>query len=529
MFMRKFLLIQFVLFVAVSSSYASVLLVINDSSPDSVTIGNYYASARNITHICHIRTADTETISRGAFESEILKPVAFYLRSHSLQDDILYIVTTRGVPMIVDGDSVDSKLALVYQYLLTGNISYQVRIENPYFATGDNFRPFTRKDFDIYLVTRLISLDLVDQALVAESGGDFYFDLASPQQSTESDWVQQAAAILKKAGLKATVENTAKVLDNLEMVQGFLVQRAADAPLIKWKPGAIATMLDKNAGQSVWSYVKSGVTGFGSYVGDPLPDGYFRPQILFPAYISGRNLAEAFYASSRYLGARNVVIGDPLVSPYAKAPAAAPAAAIDKETGLPEIFSQRRMSWLMQKYSTSREAVLLLLKAEAAEGKGDRDAALSLVGQSLEQDPYIAESAELKSRLVPPEAASAPPAEKRVDAATPVKSAAEPAPSSSEPAPGPSVSVDFPARLISRTPIQFPFEAKVARVQGIVVVNLLIDEMGQVMKADIVSGDRRLAKSVLASVKLWRFEPELENGRAVTSRLTIPIKFKLTP
>jgi uncharacterized protein (TIGR03790 family) len=500
--------------------YANVLVVINENSPESVQIGNYYASARNIKHICRIKTADAETISREAFESEILKPVAAYLRLHSLQDEVLYIVTTRGVPMIVDGDSVDSKLALTYRYLLTGSIPYQVRIENPYFTVGDKFQPFTRKDFDIYLVTRLIALELVDQALAAEPGGDYYFDLNSPQQSTESDWVQEAVAILKKAGLKATLDNTAKVLDNLESVQGFLKESAGDAPIIKWKAGALATVLDKNVSQSVWSYVKSGVTGFGSYVGDPLQDGWFRPQILFPAYAAGRNLAEAFYASCRYLGWRNVVIGDPLASPYSKTSLAAPVTSIDKETGLPEIFSQRRLSFLMQKYSTSRKALLLLMRAEAAEGKGNLTDALALADQSLSQDPLLAEATQLKSRLTSP-APSSP-----LTSPAPATAAETPAP----PAPSvqdASVSLDFPIRLLSKTPIKYPDAARLAHVEGVVVVRLLIDEMGQVMKAELVSGDKRLAKSVLASVKSWRFEPELENGRAIVSHLSVPVTFKI--
>ena len=525
MIMSRFLpkkLLGFVVFLLFAESiYANVLVVINENSPESVQIGNYYASARNIKHICRIKTADTETISREAFESEILKPVAAYLCLHSLQDDILYIVTTRGVPMIVDGDSVDSKLALTYRYLVNGSILYQVRIENPYFTVGNKFQPFTRKDFDIYLVTRLIALELVDQALAAEPGGDYYFDLNSPQQSTESDWVQEAAAILKKAGLKATVDNTAKVLDNLESVQGFVKQSAGDAPIIKWKAGALATVLDKNVSQSVWSYVKSGVTGFGSYVGDPLPDGWFRPQILFPAYAAGRNLAEAFYASCRYLGWRNVVIGDPLTSPYSKTSAAAPVTSIDKETGLPEIFSQRRMSWLMQKYSTSREAVLLLLKAEAAEGKGDAAGALALADQSLGQDPLLSEATGLKSRLtvVPSTAGTSKAPPPAPAAETPVP----PAPSVQDA----SVSLDFPIRLLSKTPIKYPDAARLAHVEGVVVVKLLIDEMGQVMKAELVSGDKRLAKSVLASVKSWRFEPELENGRPIVSRVSVPVTFKI--
>jgi len=509
--------VQFVAFLLLAAPvYCNVLLVVNENSPESISIGDYYASKRNITRICRIRTAEVEAVSRETFENEILKPVAAYLRSNSLQDDILYIVTTRGVPMNVDGDSVDSALALTYRYMLTGGFPYKVRIENPYFTIAEPYRPFSRKDFDIYLVTRLISLELVDQAFSSDSaGGDFYFDLSSPQPSTESDWVRQASAILKKMGIRATVENTARVLDNLELVQGFATQHASDAPVIKWRPGAIATVMDKNAGQSAWSYVKSGVTGFGSYVGDPLADGYFRPQILFPAYATGRNLAEAFYASCRYVGGRNVVIGDPLVSPYSRKPQEFPPISMDRETGLPELFSQRRMSYLLQKYSTSKDAVSLLLKAEAAEGRGDRAAALALADRSLAQDPLLVEPTQLKSRLDPP----APPPQ--------VSAPPPPAPAVPDPVKTPEVAMDFPVRVLSKSPIEYPAEAKAARVQGIVVVELLIDEMGQVMKANVVSGDRRLAKSVLASVKSWRFEPELENGRAVFSRLTIPFHFKI--
>jgi uncharacterized protein (TIGR03790 family) len=513
--------VAFLLFAA--SAYAQVLLVVNENSAESVALGNYYTSKRNITNVCRLRTAESDTISREGFERDILNPVADYLRANSLQDRILYIVTTRGVPMMVEGDliSVDSALTLVYRYMLTGSFPYQARTENPYFTVTGNFRPFLRRDFDIYLVTRLTATDLVDRALSAEAGGDFYFDLDSPQPTTESDWVQQAAALLKKSGFKATVETTAKALENLDGVQGYVSRRATDAPSIKWRAGALATLLDKDAGRSTWSYVTSGVTGLGSYVADPLPDGYFRPQILFPAYTAGYNLAESFYASCRYLGSRQVVIGDPLVAPYAKTPAPAQQTSIDKETGLPELFAQRRIAWLTQKYSTSRDAVVLLLQAEAAEAKGNREEALALADKSLAQDAYLAAATQLKSRLTTPAAvpdpapAPAPPA--------PVAAVQEPAQPAAE---GPTISMDFPLRLIKKTPIQYPYEARVAQIQGTVIIDLLIDENGQVMKADVVHGNKMLAKAVVNSVKLWRFEPQLENGRPIVSRFTLPINFK---
>ncbi|MBZ5499330.1 MAG: TIGR03790 family protein [Acidobacteriia bacterium] len=695
----------------VAQSPDNVLLVVNDNSEDSKAIARYYAEKRKLpaANICRLRTTESDTISRDTFEREILRPVADHLRSQALQDQILYIVTTRGLPLVVDGNaspigdlaSVDTELALVYRYLVMGSFPYHGRVENPYFAVEfnrENFRPFVRRDYDIYLVTRLTgssavhAILLVDRALAAEANGDFYFDLASAQQSAEADWTQQAAAALKEAGRKATVDNTGKVLDNLAAVQGYLNQGSADMnlagriPQIQWSPGALATVLDKvtariwrgqnrdqDAGSLAARFVESGVTGFVGYVADPTPDGYIRPQILFPAYAAGYNLAEACYAASRYLSWREIVIGDPLASPYSKNSArqrsdlaAAFHPGIDKETGLPEHFSQRRQLNLTQKYSTGREAVVGLLKAEAAAGRGDDAGALALIDKSLEQDPYIAESHLLKAQLLergqdfvrsfddyrkalelgqnsremhlklarlaldklrdpgkaapftlwlysrygkadpelamlyadvemqngrPDEAKTVyqrlvselnpPPAlalaglgriqfeQRNFDQAKDLltralelnrdeskastdhqdsgmrldeeevrrllqKATSQPA----KPKDGVSVTVGtpetksdgktYPVRIISQSEIPYPFVAHLNKVEGQVVVALLIDEMGQVMKGMIVSGDRRLAKAVIDSAKLWRFEPRMENGRAVTSWYTLPVNFKLT-
>ncbi len=504
------LFVQFVQFVAAQEN---VLVVVNENSADSVAIGHYYAAKRSVPNIVRLRTTTSDTISRDTFTREILQPLAAHLRRHDLQDRIHYIVTTRGIPMTIEPGqtAVDSALTLLYHYMVTGQFPQSGRIENPYFAVNGTARPFTRKDFDIYLVTRLTSIDLVDRGILTDDGGDFYFDLASPQDSTESEWIDEAAEALAKAGHKATVDKTAKILDAMVSVQGYVNQQAMDAPLIRWQSGAIATVLDKDAARAAQSYVESGVTGFGSFVADPMSDGWFRPQILFPAYAAGLNLAEAFYASSRYLGWRAVVIGDPLAAPYAKAPAAKEPAA--------DHFTRRRASYLMQKYSTSREAVELLLKAEAAEAKDDRATAASLAGKVLELDSLLAEASDLKSRLTPkdPKAPEAP-----VAAAAPVSE-----PAAIEEAPPEPEAENFPARIVTQTKIEYPPDAKAAKIEGDVLVRLIIDEAGQVMKAEVLRGDPRLAKSVVEATRLWRFDPELQNGRPVIGTYTLPISFKI--
>ena len=39
-----------------------------------------------------------------------------------------------------------------------------------------------------------------------------------------------------------------------------------------------------------------------------------RPDLLLPAYYSGRNLAESYYLAMRSLSWQNIVLGDPLCS-----------------------------------------------------------------------------------------------------------------------------------------------------------------------------------------------------------------------
>lgn len=494
-------------------SPASVLVLINKTSPVSEATGAGYATSRNLpeTHICRITTTDADRISPTAFESEILAPLARHLKTNSLQDSILYIATTPGVPRIIDGDliSVDSALALTYRYMLTGSWP-RGRVENPYFTPRFEPRPFSRLQYDIYLVTRLpISTRPGDPPA---SMGGFYFDLASARRTTLSEWVDEAASTLNSAGRKASVERTTAGFENLTAVQGYASEQCQPPP-IQWNPGALALVFGK--GCPADAYIAGGAAGFGGFVEDPLADGYIRPQVLFPAWASGSNLAEAYYSASRYINWRQEVVGDPLAGTRR---AAGGPALLDPETGLPEHFSRRKLDYLVRRFSTGRQAAVLLVRAETAMDGGDNESALSLVDRSLELDPSLKESLRLKSDLQPQPVKAAEVSPRTSVPASPV----EPAPK-----PPPARKADYPAQVLFRPEIDYPVDAYRARLEGVVVVSFLVDELGQVMKADIVSGHKSLANAVLRSARKWRFEPRLENGRPVISRYTFPVTFKI--
>lgn len=145
--LRKLIWIAVAAPVLFAQTPANVLLVVNDSSPVSRSIGEYYARRRGVPlkNICRIRTTDKEEISRQIFDKEIATPIASYLQSNGLSESILYLVTTLGVPLKITGSSgidaeqsaVDSELTLLYQTMRGQPHALKGGIRNPLFRQRD--------------------------------------------------------------------------------------------------------------------------------------------------------------------------------------------------------------------------------------------------------------------------------------------------------------------------------------------------------------------------------------------------------
>ena len=108
------------------------------------------------------------------------------------------------------------------------------------------------------------------------------------------------------------------------------------------------------------------------HVAEPLLGNTIRPEILFPAYIAGFALAEAYYLAMPSLSWMTVVVGDPLCSPFEKETARAHEdVPIDPATELPELFSKRRLA-VLNASGPALETAQLLLRAESRGQRGDR-------------------------------------------------------------------------------------------------------------------------------------------------------------
>ena len=83
------------------------------------------------------------------------------------------------------------------------------------------------------------------------------------------------------------------------------------------------------------------------------------------------------------------------------------------------------------------------------------------------------------------------------------------------------------AVLISRVNPAYPQEAKSKKVEGNVVVRLIIDKEGSVKKADVRSGDPLLAQAALDAVRQWRYKPATLGGAPCESATEVTINFTL--
>lgn len=85
------------------------------------------------------------------------------------------------------------------------------------------------------------------------------------------------------------------------------------------------------------------------------------------------------------------------------------------------------------------------------------------------------------------------------------------------------------ARELRKVKPIYPRSARRAGVEGKVMLSVEVGSNGRVRKVKIsrTSGSRALDSAAMTAVKAWVFDPALSNGRAVLSKVTVPIVFGL--
>ena len=433
--------------VATAQTGENVAVVINEASPDSVKVGEYYIKARSIpaANVIRLKTTTEESIQPEAYTLTIQAPISAALLQRNLLDRVLYIVLTKGVPLRLLGTggpegtvaSVDSELTLLYRRLTRRNVLVRGKIANPYYL-GDRpvaeARPFTHRDHDIFLVSRLDgftadeAISLVVKAQQPSRDGRVVLDQRDALVNRQGeDWLALAAQNLTQAGYgsRVTLETTPKPARGISPVIGYFSWGSTDpqnrvrVTMMDFSPGALAATFvstdartfkeppaswtptnvnDRNqffegSPQSlVGDLIREGATGVAGQVSEPYLESAVRPNVLFPAYLSGMNLVESFYLAIPHLSWQTVVIGDPLCAPFPrKGPASSDIdGGIDSELDLPAFFAKRRVEASAAGLpGASEKVVKLIVRAETQLERGDRAAARRLIEQAVEAGPTV--------------------------------------------------------------------------------------------------------------------------------------------
>jgi len=378
-------------------------------------------------------------VSRPDFERRIQGPIAQWFARNRAYDRILYIVLTRGIPLRIAGTggrdgtvaSVDSELALLYRRMAGTSVPVVGSIPNPCFAgegpVGEAKR-FTHVEHDTFLVTRLDgftvddALALIDRGVAPQRAGRVLLDQKAAWTDQGNQWLKAAADRLAAAGLadRVVLEPSSRVLAGESDVIGYYSWGSNDPAITRrhfglgFRPGAIAAMFVSSDARTFreppaewkigrWTdprtffagspqslagdLVREGVTGVAGHVAEPYLDATVRPDILFPAYFAGFNLAESYYMAIPYLGWQTVVVGDPLCAPFDR-PGPADGdmdPGLDEATELPRFFSKRRLR-VAAASAPNLEAATLMVKAESRIARDERAGAR----ESLEQATKIA-------------------------------------------------------------------------------------------------------------------------------------------
>ena len=98
-------------------------------------------------------------------------------------------------------------------------------------------------------------------------------------------------------------------------------------------------------------------------------------------------------------------------------------------------------------------------------------------------------------------------------------------------APADVVFVDDPDEvplIMKKVPPRYTDGARLAEIEGVVMLMLGVDESGDVVEVRVVQSVPMLDASAVDAARQWKFRPATLNGQPVATRIPVPVRFTLT-
>ncbi|MBV8082872.1 MAG: TIGR03790 family protein [Candidatus Eremiobacteraeota bacterium] len=326
-----------------------VLVVANSSIAQSETFAQTYMAGRHIPQGNLLLVAlnsdpSTYTILQTDLQNTLFPAVAHAIASlHSAGTRIDFVVMMYGMPYLITGGgtfngySVDGVLTQS-----TGAFPVPGPLNNPYFGSATAFSSDT---YHMVLVTRLDGRSIADVSGLMQNGlagdstkphGEFFFDVDPTKGDGYTIFntaMQTAQANLAAAGYDAEIDNTTAFVAPPNPLIGYVSWGSNDAHFslaayhaLTFKPGAIAeTAVSTSAsnirtpggGQSqIADLIHQGVTAVHGDVTEPYLAAIPDPPTVFHSLTAGRTTGESLYSGMSWIVWKEIVIGDPLCTPY---------------------------------------------------------------------------------------------------------------------------------------------------------------------------------------------------------------------
>lgn len=353
----------------------STVVIANQDIGESVTLAESYALGREIParQICLLSLPLTSTMTFAEFSSELLTPLESCL--DTISDRIEAVVLVRGVPLRVsvptpsDGSQIASTAAVLGVWHSTASDDSPIAGEPPghmitcsggtpcYAATWANpftsgvFRPgwertvgdttwrpllVTMLEGNSYEEAEQLAQSALDAEATGGATGEFLFmNGADSARAVLDGTYDPAITALAARGYT----NAARVSFDTDAtghtLAAFFTGTASLATTIEgntYLPGALVDNLTSSGAVpanfdptladsqvSIARWVAMGVGGVHGTVAEPL-NNCFPNRSLIVDYVDGATLAEAYFRRMPYVYWRNLVLGDPMLAPYAVRP-----------------------------------------------------------------------------------------------------------------------------------------------------------------------------------------------------------------
>ncbi|NOS68822.1 MAG: TIGR03790 family protein [Verrucomicrobia bacterium] len=321
----------------------NTLVVINQNSPDSIELGNYFSERRRVPpeNIVRISWPGGNTYwDSTQFQTNLLQPVLQAIAARGLTNQIHYVVLSMDIPYQTVNDVLgNGTTSGLYYGIKSGTGIGSLAITNSYFASESPFpdaKPASAPGYS-FLTTMITAGSLAQAKQLVDHGvdSDATFPTASVVLAKSSDPLRNIRYrmfdnAIFNTRLRGDYSATRTNLDwpsSLTSLLGFEtgLMTLSMSPNA-FVPGAMADSLTSFGGgifgyneqTSLLAFIHAGAAGGYGTVSEPSPalEKFPSPQNYF-YQARGFSLAECYYQSleSPYQG---LVVGEPLAAPFAR-------------------------------------------------------------------------------------------------------------------------------------------------------------------------------------------------------------------